>query len=226
MKRLQTLLLILLTSIIFLNCEAEPERTFYGIPEEEYSLILLGTVLNTRLQDTGRGTIIDSILSIEWKKCSQGQVFRSNENDCQGRIAGSTFTPTDHYNYGAGTYSFCSVATNDCNALSIPQTLVATPINNAYSEAYLSCSQDSTDSKTDWRVPTIVELVKMAEGGKVALSQKFPNTISNYYWSADGNEMDTTGQTGKAVYFGEDNFGEYKALSKELKYSLRCVRNL
>ena len=225
MKIIQTITSIFLAmTLVF--CEAKPEKTFYGIPQEEANLILLGSVLNYKLQDTGNGTIIDSSLGVEWKKCSQGQSFRSSQNDCQGTISGSDLTPTDQYNYGAGTYAYCNIAGNDCNSVSLPQILSASPSNNAYSDIYNSCDADTTNNRTDWRVPTSVELEKLVIGGKVAMIEFFPNTVSSYYWSSVSNEQEPSGLTAKAIHFGEDKFGDVKNINKDNKLYLRCVRNL
>lgn len=221
-KKFSVLFLIVLLHF----CEAKPEKTFYGIPEEESKTILTGVILNSYLEDTGRGTIRDKSLGIEWKKCTQGQVYRAAQNDCQGATTGSLITPNDNYLYSATPFNFCNLATNDCNTLTIPQVLRETDISaGILSEAFLSCNTDRTDGKSDWRVATTARLVKLASGGKTALLQYFPNTVSQYYWSSNAYELDPSGLTGRAIYFGEDDFGKEAYFPKSDKYYVRCVRN-
>lgn len=223
LKRLSYLSFIL---FILNACEAKPEKTYFGIPEEESKKILLGVLLNTSYQDTKQGTIIDRSIGLEWKKCSQGQVFREKENDCQGSVNGSLLNPWDQYKYGAIPFNYCNLPTNQCNTLPLPQVLKEVYDPGTYSEVYLSCSTDKTAGKAGWRVPTYPELLKLVQGGKATFSQNFPNSVSDAYWSSYSNELDSSGLTARAISFSEDRFGEERIIAKNTKLYLRCVRNL
>jgi hypothetical protein len=225
MKLIQKILFLSFLSFLY-YCEAKPEKNFYGIPEEETKTILLGYLLNTGLEDTKQGTILDQANGLEWKKCSQGQVYRQSHNDCQGSTSfGSDLSPIDQYKRGAGIFNYCSIAANLCNAITVPMVLVPSREPTAISEAYLSCGTDTTAGKTGWRVPTYPELTRLSIGGKVALTQFFPDTVNDTYWTANANEQDVTGYTARAIHFGEDSFGEEKLIGKDRKLYLRCVRS-
>ncbi len=217
--------IIFVFSLFVVNCQAELEKAKFGIPEEEMNLIIVGLLIDTGYSDTGNGTILDNSLNLEWKKCSQGQSFRKTQNDCQGTIRGSDYTPDDPYLYGAIAYNYCNVPGNTCNTLSIPQTLTTSTTQNVYSEAYNTCETEAFDGKSGWRVPTRAELKKLTAGGKTSMVPFFPNTATAFYWTSWGDELDTTGYTAKAVSFREDTFGEESSIIKTSKLYVICVRN-
>lgn len=223
-----TLLTLILAS--FINCEDKPEKSFYGIPSEEKNQILSGILLSNGAIDNSTGTVIDVKSGLEWKKCTQGQVFRASHNDCQGGKATATFTtPFDQGRYGATYLSYCNIEGNNCNELSLPMTLKADSLPGITSEAYNACASENAiraNGYTNWRVPSFPELQALAALGKVMLTAKFPNTPDDYFWSSWSNEQDQSGKTARAVSFSSENIGKVENINKTTKLYIRCVRNV
>lgn len=218
--------LIILIILFLWNCEAKPKKYYLGIPEAEAKTMLLGLTLQNGMNDSNSGTVIDKYTGLEWKKCTQGQSYRNDTNDCQGTSNGTLNNPTDPYLYGSVAMNYCSLRSNSCNSLGFPMMLVSSPTDNASSEIYTSCDLDTFNGKTDWRVPNPWELEKITHGGKLVNSKIFPNMVNDYYWTSYNNETDSTGATAIAVSFADDTFGQRKNISKDTKLYLRCVRNL
>ncbi|NUM42988.1 MAG: DUF1566 domain-containing protein [Leptospiraceae bacterium] len=105
----------------------------------------------------------------------------------------------------------------------MPQTLKS-PINNVTSEAYSSCASDRTAGKSDWRLPSLIELKKLSMSGENMLTTFFPSTVNDYYWSSWGDENDQTGKTAKAVSFVGGNYGQERSFNKDTRFYVRCVR--
>ena len=229
MKHIIRYTLIILIFSTFINCEDKPDKSFYGIPSEDKNQILSGILLSYGAIDDSTGTVIDVKSGLEWKKCTQGQVFRATNNDCQGGKATATFTtPFDQGRYGATYLSFCNIEGNNCNELSLPMTLKADSLTGITSEAYNSCASENairTGGYTNWRVPTFPELQALAALGKVMLTARFPNTPDDYFWSSWSNEQDQSGKTARAVSFSADTIGKVESINKTTKLHIRCVRN-
>jgi len=202
-------LTFVILSILLAGCEAKPKNDFFGFTEED-SLTLVTGFLNSRgFSSSAYGTVIDTSLQIEYKKCSQGQAYNSQFNKCDSK---------------ASLLSYCNPATNLCNTLTIP-FLLKSPDAGASSEAFISCHNDQTGGFSDWRVATATELLKLTAGGRNFLNLHFPNTEFDFYWSANALETDTTGKTARAISFSIDNFGEISQINKETRLFVRCVRN-
>ncbi len=215
--------IFLILAVTLVNCGEEITRqNKFGLTEEDQKSIIMGFVMNTTYSNTGNGTVLDSSLGVEWKKCTQGQTFRSAGNDCQGTVS-ATYIPVNAQTYGAELKTYCNVNGHDCNSLSLPPTLKS-PINNVTSEAYSSCADDRTAGQSDWRVPTYLELKKLAASGQNMLTTFFPNTVDEYYWSSWSDENDVTGKTAKAISFSGTNFGNEKSFNKDTRFYVRCVR--
>jgi CubicO group peptidase (beta-lactamase class C family) len=223
--KLSLSLFMMFTSMLFWNCEAEPEKYTYGIAESESKQVVAGFILNSVLQTTTSTTVRDPGTRLEWKKCSQGQSV-SVRGNCQGTVAGTNFTPNDQGRYGALALTYCNVASNACNSLSLPQTLVANTLDKIVSGAYTSCQADRTGGYSDWRVPNFVELKLLASTEKTSLLIQFPDTVDDFYWSSTGNEQDNTGATARAISFHSgDRYGKEENAVKDTQLFVRCVRN-
>ncbi|MDX1961345.1 MAG: DUF1566 domain-containing protein [Leptospiraceae bacterium] len=231
MKTILLLSIFLFTS----NCEKKPEKIFFGIPEEERATILLGLLNSNNLEYTSYGTVRDPKTRLEWKRCSQGQVFRQTEQDCQGTTSQSGITTSpqtgittgnlDISAFGAIKLTYCSKPSNDCNTSALPPALILNTVNNSISGAYISCASESLGSATNWRVPSTPELLGVASLGRIALLKVFPNQQENYYWSSWSNEQDLTGRTARAVSFYIDTYGKESLWTKDSYFYVRCVRN-
>ncbi|MCZ8239722.1 MAG: DUF1566 domain-containing protein [Leptospiraceae bacterium] len=228
---------LLIFSILILNCQEQPVKTIFpGLSDEELNVLLSGLLLNQGYNDNRDGTITDNSFNLVWQKCTQGQVYRSGSNDCEGIQRPSVTNPfftqgADTINWGARQLAYCSNATNACNQLSIPQTLQgdSSIIVTGISEAFQSCNSlnpPNSNSATAWRVPNPLELERLTLGGRNALiAVHFPNTIEDYYWSSWSNPEDLIGQTATAVIFERKRFGEKELRIKTDRYYVRCVRN-
>ncbi len=226
---MKNLIIIFLIAFIFNNCEGKPEKGFYGIPNDEKDKFIAGLILNQGTTQTSIGTVVDNRNGLEWKKCSQGQSFRSGQNDCQG--TGNSAAPTINVaigSYGASQLSYCDLEGNYCNTDSIPQILRLDRMqaNKANSEAFYSCIGDRTGGFTNWRVPNPTELKSLTTTGRTAMTINFPNTPQEIYWSSWSNEQDQTSKTAKGINFTTDKFGQDENPNKTTKLLVRCVRNV
>lgn len=202
--------------IVFLNiiaCEEKPVRDYYGFSADEKNVLIAGLMNNTTYSSTSYGTVLDSSLNVEFKRCTQGQIYNSTSNNCT------------NINNEPDKLTFCNVANNFCNTTAIPFTLTD-PGSLTISEAYNSCKNDTTGNYSNWRVANLVELAKLAAGGRNSMFIWFPGTLEENYWSANGNENDTSGLTAKAVSFSRSEFGNINLISKDTRLYVRCVRNL
>jgi hypothetical protein len=226
-------ILLLLTSIVFfVNCEMQPKSYKYGIPEEEVSQILYG-ILNANSSastQTTYGTIQYSTSRLEWKRCTQGQIFRQTEKDCQGTSSPSAFTPND-LKYGATRHAYCNEASNSCNSLALVPLLNSSNTSTSLNvTAYSSCKTDTTGvsagvSAGSWRVPTLDELKVLASLGKISTLSIFPNTPDDLFWTATSAITDLEGRTAYAIDFSPGGYGSEKIVTKDTKFFIRCVRN-
>ena len=226
MKKIN-LLLLLLFIFSFVHCEGKPEKSFYGIPNDDKDKFVAGLILNSGSRSTSVGTVVDSTTGLEWKKCSQGQTFRSANNDCQGNPnSAGPATLTSIGNYGAGKYSFCNLEGNYCNVTSLPQelNLAEQQRNKASSAAFFTCITDRTGGFTNWRLPTSIELKALTTTGQTAMTINFPNSPEDSFWTAWGNENDQTGKTARAINMTRNKFGEEEFINKTTNNSVRCVR--
>jgi len=213
MKRI----ILILFLFIFSRCEEKPVRDFYGFAEEEKSVLLMGLLSSKGYSNTDYGSVVDSYTGLEIKKCSQGQIYNPATAGCD---PGSGNLVTN----GALRLSYCHSVSNLCNSDSIPYTL-KDPGSITSSEIYNSCSSDRTGGYSNWRVPALFELVRLASFGRNSLLQFFPSTLEDYYWSANAEENDLYGKTAKTVSFSAQNFGETRNFSKDTRLYVRCVRN-
>ncbi len=232
-----TLLLIFSLGFFLANCQEEPVKNLFpGLSDEDSSLLLTGLVLNQGYTDNRDGTITDNAANLIWRKCTQGQVYRGANNDCEGIQRPSTVNPfftqgADTNNWGALQLAYCSNATNACNQLTVPQILQGESaiLVSGISEAFQSCNALNAigaNPATAWRVPNPLELQRLTLGGRNALiGVHFPNTIEDYYWSSWSNPEDLLGQTGSTVIFERKRFGETELRTKTDRYYVRCVRN-
>ncbi|MCB1193681.1 MAG: hypothetical protein KDK90_24810 [Leptospiraceae bacterium] len=101
------------------------------------------------------------------KKCTQGQVYRPEQNDCKGTGSASDY-------YGAQKYQWCPTNDTSCEQ------------DKTKSPAYTTCSEDTTAGKKweltylpkkDTAYITYYDYLK-------TISDEIPSGISNYYWSA------------------------------------------
>lgn len=227
-NKLFFILLMLGYYSLMVGCQAEKEKDFFGYGEEEVSLMLAGLIINRNYVDLNDGTVLDSHSGLIWQKCSEGQSYRSGENDCRGTQAPASLQINDSVRWGAIPLAYCSNNTWSCNSLAYPHALVG---NSQYivpgtSEVYNRCNaRNNSNGFPGWRAPTVVELNNLTVGGRNALLQIFPDTIEGLYWTAWGQPEDLEGTRAIAVNFDRMGFGEQKVRSKTERLYVRCVRN-
>ena len=226
---MKKIILILLIGFLA-NCENQPKSYKYGIPEEEYSQILLGLINVNSSSNSTYGTVKFTTTRLEWKRCAQGQSYRSANNDCQGNSSPTNFTPID-LKYGATQHTYCNTASNSCNSLELVPVLNSANTSTTLNvTAYETCSTDTTgvsDGVTlgSWRVPTVIELQALSTLGRVATYQTFPNIPDEKYWSSTSEVTDLTGEVAQAVNYSLNGFGDIEKVKKDTKLFIRCVRS-
>jgi hypothetical protein len=235
MRDMKKNLLLLLLLTFFYNCEMQPKSYKFGIPEEDLSQILYGLInssssVTSFSTETTYGTMQFASTRLEWKRCAQGQVYRSAQKDCQGTTSPSIFTPND-LKYGATRHAYCNSASNTCNSLELIPILNSTLTSTTSSvTAYATCNADTTGVSSgvtagSWRVPTIVELKALAALGRVATLKTFPDAPDEIYWSSSSEVENLKGETGYAVDFSPEVYGNEKKIKKDTKLYIRCVRS-
>ncbi len=225
-------ILCMLAAFFLANCQAEKEKDFFGIGEEETSLLFTGLVLNQGFRDTKDGNIVDRVNGVIYKKCVSGQVYRPNENDCRGIQRGSLYTPNDVVLFGAVKLGYCDINSWNCNSKAFPFPLIGTTVVQiagvavvSDSEAFNYCNSFNTATDSGWRVATPIELRRLTFGGRNAMLQFFPDTPEDWFWSNWARPDDEEGITALAVSFERSNFGEEKAFEKRGRKYVRCARS-
>jgi len=190
-------LLVLPMLAVCLGSVHIPDRERSDAPEDDSFYILafcLGTTTAVSSDsDLGDGTIrrVDTITNISpcwgerisygtiyFKKCLQGQVYRSSTNDCRG--AGNVSDL-----WGAQQLQFCPVSSYDSACLTFnPNTEIAPKgIDPTASPAAISCAGDTTGGKS-WKLmghagtyysPTDINLL--------AFNPDLPTGIANQFWT-------------------------------------------
>ncbi len=164
---------------------------------------------------SGSGRTV-TLSGYEWKKCSQGQTYDSATNSCRGNLVADG-------TYGASTLFYCSINDNSCNSLTYPAELIA-PSGSRTSEIYTSCTNDTTDGYTDWRVPNNYELQSLTTlfDARSTFVSSFPDTVDGYYWTSTAELLDIS--KANTVSFRIFDYGETRTQTKTVSYYLRCVR--
>ncbi|GBF51702.1 hypothetical protein LPTSP4_32400 [Leptospira ryugenii] len=215
------------------NCQERPvKQVFPGLTDEEASIVFTGILLNTGFTDNRDGTVTDNIAGLIWRKCSQGQVYRIANNDCQGIERVTATNPilnigSDTIRWGATPLAYCSIATQACNTLNVPQVLIGSSplVISGESEAFRSCNAlNDANGAPGWRVPNPIELQRLTLGGRNAMLALFPQTQEEYYWTNLSRAEDVIGQTAATVIFEQVRFGEIEYRTKTDRYYVRCVR--
>jgi hypothetical protein len=232
MEIMKKILLLVAIILFFENCEMQPKSYKYGIPEEEFGQILFGLLntSDTAATETEYGTVKFTNGGLEWKKCAQGQVYRSTDKDCQGASSPTNFTPND-LKYGATRHAYCNEASDACNSEGLNPILDSDETSTDRNiTAFVTCQSDATGVSSgvtsgSWRVPTQAELMALAALGKISTLKLFPNTPDDTFWSATSDILDLEGELAKAVEFGPSGSKKEKLMRKDTKNYIRCVRN-
>lgn len=155
--------------------------------------------------DNGDGTVTDYSRTLVWKKCSQGQVWNTTNNDCTG-------TGSVDDEYGVGTYQYCDANDNSCNGGTDNGILDGGGASTAWS----TCDAETLTGR-NWRVPTFDELKDLHDNAYSNNISLFPNTATLwYYWSA--TSYGTT--VALSVHFGNSDLASSPETSSNY---VRCV---
>ncbi|MDF3821217.1 DUF1566 domain-containing protein [Leptospira sp. 96542] len=216
-----------LTLVLFvftLNCEMKPVDDFYGLSPEETGQLFAGLITNQSLVDNRQGTVIDPLARLEWSKCTHGQVYRQEFNDCLGASAGTIFNPNDPARAGAKQVAYCDSQTHACNSLSSPMVLqnFSVYVVNGFSELYAACESKGAG----WRVPTPIEMQRLVIPGRAATLAFFPSTQEDDYWTAWSNFEDLPGETAFAISFDRQSYGTERKIIKTQRNFVRCVKSI
>lgn len=200
----------LLPVFLLLMCNNGEKGDMYGFTTEE---IMLNTLF---LVDIDGPTVAYSSTHLEWKKCTQGHSYYETpdgltvKKDCKG-------TPLVYDGiYGATTHSYCATDDDACNSLLLPLPVISGSL-------FDTCDQDTTDGKSDWRVPTPIEMETILTDSRDAFIQVFPDTVNGYYWTSWGSESDNT--RAYAYSFQIFDYGIKSSRLKSSGFYVRCVRN-
>jgi hypothetical protein len=90
--------------------------------------------------------------------------------------------------------------------------------------AIATCEADVTGGHSDWRLPNVMELeslVDFSTSSPAINSTYFPNTVSDYWWSATTYAIPDDQYVAWIVGFGD---GGVSSDNKAATYLVRCVR--
>lgn len=210
--------------LFFFNCEMKPVDDFYGFSADEANVLVAGLLSNQSLRDNRDGTVTDTLTNLDWDKCSFGQGYRAEQNDCLGAVgSGSALNPSDLNRAGARLLGFCDSKTHACNSLGFPQVLQGfSPIAiTGISEVFGACASKGGN----WRAPSPIELKRLTVPGRAATLVFFPSTQEADYWTSWSNADDIPGETAVAVSFDRESYGVERNSVKTDRNYVRCVRN-
>jgi hypothetical protein len=198
------------------------------IAENNSSIFYTVLVIVPDMKDNGDGTVSVYSSGLTWLKCTVGQKWNSDKNDCTG------FTFNDEH--GASLLTFCNTGDNSCNG-NVDKGILN---GDGFSQIYNACSSIDSGNRSDWRVPTKDELKSIVfcsegpsefplfplpdyntcvSGSKSPAIDEtfFPNTVSYLYWTAESDSADDAW----AILF-DNGFTWTQSKNSSLAY-VRCV---
>lgn len=207
---LQALPPVLLVSIALFSAVSCEEKKDDTVP-----MVTAYYVLDNLYDDKQNGTVKDKNNDIMWMKCSVGQEWDPDQNNCTGTGTYSTF--------GALSMTWC----DDLNSIGCFDEDTGFAKEG---DAFDACDQMHFAGYDDWRLPSRVEL-GMLVGGYVdreTFLYTYPQTPDNqYYWSREHNVEVETLKEAWAMSFAESTFGLEESFSKSNSVNyVRCVRSL
>lgn len=200
-RRLMTLTALALIVALAGLCKSRED-------DEDDSAAIAAALINSDsgLTSNFNGTVTD-ILGNVWMKCSYGQTYESETDQCTGTGGGTT--------YDAQSLAFCDVE----NLCTDTNTLYAND-----GDAYDACENLSFADRTDWRLPDYTELVALVNSQtRTSFLIFFPQTPDDKnFWSR--NEPSGGDSDAYSVNFADATIGSVETENKVTTANyVRCV---
>lgn len=196
MRKVYSIYLILLMILSLASCGDDDDGYFEGKMSFGLFLMLFERT-NYVLSDNEDGTLTLTVKdgygnlkrSYIVKKCLQGQVYRSVENDCQG--AGSSVD-----GWGALKLQYCNAKDNTCNPDGQYDPDTNAYVHGVNSEIWVSCDSDATAGLSWYPLTTMhtekpsIDYIGLMEKYD-ALNQSLPEDfLATGVWSSETSVVD------------------------------------
>lgn len=210
------LLFLALCIAISFSCQM-PASSGSGDPNWELLafIIPVDERLDVVLKQTDRGDgsyeLITNLGSYLWAKCPQ-------DNSASGNTYGGGGASDTCTTGTVGTFIFCPATDNTCNG-GVDDGFLNDPGSTNTSAVFTSCDGLTLASRSDWRVPTVIELGTFLFRAYETNPASFPNNGPDRYWSRESFNATNA----RMADFNNSSTGNE---SKANPNRLRCVADL
>lgn len=176
------------------------------------SIYTSGSAATKDVYDNFNGTVSSYSRNRTYTKCSMGQVWNSQENDCNG-------TGSAGDGYGYTSHQYCNTANDSCNPTGPSWDLDG----RGTSGVWTVCDQLVLAGKTDWRVMNSGELFEFYQSIEQPNLSMFPRIISAFYFSSSANSGFMQNSFASAVHLQNGTQSNLK--TKTDSSPMICVRD-